>query len=217
MIWSGVINVGCATKDQSMPQYEIHRKTLTGRIATIGHHGEPQDHGHLRDQRMTVRPIRYLGDPVLRKPARKVSRVDDSIRRLIEDMTESMYAAHGVGIAAPQIGVPLRVVVFGMPDEEPFALINPEIVKRSGERRLDEGCLSVPGYRGTVKRSVQVTAKGLDVNGKEIRIKAEDNLLAQALEHETDHVNGTLYVDHLDAKTDLVKLEPAPVAAEGDE
>jgi len=166
---------------------------------------------------MTVRPIRYLGDPVLRKPARKVSRVDDSIRRLIEDMTESMYAAHGVGIAAPQIGVPLRVVVFGMPDEEPFALINPEIVKRSGERRLDEGCLSVPGYRGTVTRSVQVTAKGLDVNGKEIRIKAEDNLLAQALEHETDHVNGTLYVDHLDAKTDLVKLEPAPVAAEGDE
>src|SRR3546814_9506289 len=102
---------------------------------------------------MTVRPIRYLGDPVLRKPARKISRVDNSIRKLIEDMTESMYAAHGVGIAAPQIGVPLRVVVFGMPDEEPFALINPEIVKRSGESRLEEGCLSVPGSRGTVTRS----------------------------------------------------------------
>lgn len=162
---------------------------------------------------MTVRPIRYLGDPVLRKPARKVSRVDDSIRRLIEDMTESMYAAHGVGIAAPQIGVPLRVVVFGMPDEEPFALINPEIVKRSGERRLEEGCLSVPGYRGGVIRAVQVVVKGLDARGKEVRIKAEDNLLAQALEHETDHVNGTLYVDHLDPK-DLVKIEP--VAAEED-
>ena len=85
---------------------------------------------------LTVRPIRYLGDPVLRKPARKVSRVDESIRRLIEDMTESMYAAQGVGIAAPQIGVPLRVVVFGMPDEDPFALINPEVIERSGERRL---------------------------------------------------------------------------------
>lgn len=163
---------------------------------------------------MTVRPIRYLGDPVLRKPARRVSRVDDSIRRLIEDMTESMYAAHGVGIAAPQIGVPLRVVVIGMPDEEPFALINPEVISRSGERRLDEGCLSVPGYRGTVTRSVKVTVKALDERGKEIRIKAEDDLLAQALEHETDHVNGTLYVDHLDAKKDLVKVEP--VAASTD-
>jgi len=161
---------------------------------------------------LTVRPIRYLGDPVLRKPARKVSRVDDAIRRLIEDMTESMYAAHGVGIAAPQIGVPLRVVVIGMPDEEPFALINPEVIDRSGERRLDEGCLSVPGYRGTVTRSLKVTVKALDARGKEIRVKAEDNLLAQALEHETDHVNGTLYVDHLDAANDLIKIEPIGVA-----
>ncbi|MCA9850489.1 MAG: peptide deformylase [Dehalococcoidia bacterium] len=166
---------------------------------------------------MTVRPIRYLGDPVLRKPARKVSRVDDSIRKLIEDMTESMYAAHGVGIAAPQIGVPLRVVVIGMPDEDPFALINPEVIERSGERRLDEGCLSVPGYRGTVTRSVKVTVKALDQRGKEIRVKAEDNLLAQALEHETDHVNGTLYVDHLDAKKDLIKIEPIAAHHEEDD
>lgn len=158
---------------------------------------------------MTVRPIRYLGDPVLRKPARKVSRIDDSIRRLIEDMTESMYAAHGVGIAAPQIGVPLRVVVIGLPDEEPFALINPEVVKRSGERRLDEGCLSVPGYRGNITRSMQVAVKALDANGREVRIKSEGDLLAQALEHEVDHVNGTLYVDRLDSKDDLIKLEPA--------
>lgn len=156
---------------------------------------------------MTVRPIRYLGDPVLRKPARKVSRIDDSIRRLIEDMTESMYAAHGVGIAAPQIGVPLRVVVIGLPDEPPFALINPEVTKRSGERRLDEGCLSVPGYRGNITRSVAVAVKALDEHGREIRIKSEDDLLAQALEHEVDHVNGTLYVDHLDSKDDLIKLD----------
>jgi len=158
---------------------------------------------------MTVRPIRYLGDPVLRRPAKKVSRVDDSIRRLIADMTESMYAAQGVGIAAPQIGVSLRVVVIGMPDEEPFALINPVVIRRSGERRLDEGCLSVPGYRGPVTRSERVTVKALNEEGREIRVKAEDNLLAQALEHETDHVNGILYVDRLDSKDDLVKLEPA--------
>jgi len=163
---------------------------------------------------MTVRPIRYLGDPVLRKPARKVSRIDDSIRRLIEDMTESMYAAHGVGIAAPQIGVPLRVVVIGLPDEPPFALINPEVTKRSGERRLDEGCLSVPGYRGNITRSVSVAVKALDEHGREIRIKSEDDLLAQALEHEVDHVNGTLYVDHLDSKDDLIKLDAVPARDE---
>ena len=158
---------------------------------------------------MTVRPIRYLGDPVLRRPAKKISRVDDSIRRLIADMTESMYQAQGVGIAAPQIGVGLRVVVIGMPDEEPFALINPVVIKRSGERRLDEGCLSVPGYRGSLTRSVFVTVRALNEEGHEIRVKSEGDLMAQALEHETDHVNGILYVDRLDAQTDLVKLEPA--------
>jgi peptide deformylase len=166
---------------------------------------------------MTVRPIRYLGDPVLRRPAKKVSRVDDSIRRLIADMTESMYAAQGVGIAAPQIGVSLRVVVIGMPDEEPFALINPVVIRRSGERRLDEGCLSVPGYRGPLTRSERVTVKALNEEGREIRVKAEGNLLAQCLEHETDHVNGILYVDRLDSKDDLVKLEPAGARGRNDE
>lgn len=164
---------------------------------------------------MAVRPIRYLGDPVLRKPAKRVSRVDDSIRRLIADMTESMYAAHGVGIAAPQIGVGLRVVVIGLPDEEPFALINPEVIRREGERRLDEGCLSVPGYRGTVTRSLSVVVKALNEAGREVRVKAEESLLAQALEHEVDHVNGLLYVDRLNAKTDLVKIEAGPPAARG--
>jgi len=161
---------------------------------------------------VTVRPIRYLGDPVLRRPAKKVRRVDDSLRRLIADMTESMIAAQGVGLAAPQIGVSLRIVVIGMPDEEPYALINPVIVRRSGERRLDEGCLSVPGYRGNLTRSVRVTVKALDEHGREVRIKAEDDLLAQALEHETDHVNGILYVDRLDSGDDLLKLE-SPYAA----
>ncbi len=164
---------------------------------------------------MTVRPIRYLGDPVLRRPAKKVRRVDDSIRRLIDEMFESMTAAEGVGLAAPQIGVSLRIVVIGLPDEEPFAIVNPTIVRRSGERRIEEGCLSVPGYRGSLTRSIKVTAKGLNVQGRELRVKAEDSLLAQVLEHETDHVNGVLYVDRLDSPDDLVKLE-AQARASGD-
>ncbi len=161
-----------------------------------------------RERTLTVRPIRYLGDPVLRRQAKKVRRPDDSIRRLVDDMIESMVAAQGVGLAAPQIGVGLRVVVIGMPDEEPFALLNPVVVKRSGERRMEgEGCLSVPGYRGALTRSERVVVKAMDLDGREVRIRAEDNLLAQALEHEVDHVNGILYVDRLDSMDDLMKLE----------
>ena len=158
---------------------------------------------------MAVIPIRYLPDPVLRQKATKFPAIDKSIHRLIEDMIESMYAAHGVGLAAPQIGVSLRVIVLGMPEEEPFALVNPEIVKRSGERVLDEGCLSVPGYRGRIKRSMTVVAKGIDPEtGKTRRFKETDTLLAQALEHEIDHINGTLYIDHLESEDDLEEIEP---------
>jgi peptide deformylase len=156
---------------------------------------------------LTVHPIRLLPDPVLRRKAVRVPAIDASIHRLIEDMIESMYAANGVGLAAPQIGVSLRVVVIGMPEEEPFALINPEIVKRSGERTVDEGCLSLPGYRGELTRSTLVIAKGLDPSGKQVRIRAKDNLLAQALEHETDHINGTLYVDHLPSMDVLRRID----------
>jgi peptide deformylase len=172
---------------------------------------------------VAIRPIRYLGDAVLRQPAKKVRQVDAAIRRLIDDMIESMYAAQGVGLAAPQIGVPLRVVVLGMPQEEPFALINPVIVRHSGSRRLEsEGCLSVPGYRAPITRSEKVVVRALDINGKEIRVRAESNLLAQALEHEVDHINGFLYVDRLDSMKDLQKLDgtnwaTAQPRAEGDE
>lgn len=157
---------------------------------------------------MAVRPIVYLPDPVLRQKAKKVPKIDASIHALIGDMIESMYAASGVGLAAPQIGVSLRVIVIGLPDEEPFALINPEIVKATGERRVEEGCLSVPGYRAELTRSKVVLAKGLDPSGKMVRIKARDDLLAQALEHEIDHVNGILYIDHLPSLDALVKIEP---------
>jgi len=162
---------------------------------------------------LAVYPIRLLGDPVLRLKARRVTKIDDSIRRLVQDMIESMYAAHGVGLAAPQIGVPLRVIVIGLPDEEPFALINPEIVKREGQRLVEEGCLSIPGYRAEVPRSMTVVARGLDLEGKTVRIKASakggderEALLAQALEHEVDHINGVLYIDHLDSLDRLVKV-----------
>ncbi len=157
---------------------------------------------------MTIRPIRYLGDPVLRRPSDPVRDVNDSIRLLIADMIESMHAAQGVGLAAPQIGVSLQIAVFGVPDREPFALINPRIVTAEGTRRMDgEGCLSVPGYRSALNRSVRVVVEALDEQGEPVRLEAEDNLLAEALEHEVDHLNGILYVDRLDSIDDLRKLQ----------
>jgi len=156
---------------------------------------------------MAIRAMRHLPDPVLRQKAKRVSTIDSSIQRLIDDMVETMQQVNGVGLAAPQIGVSLRVVVIQMPEEEPLAIINPEVVKRTGEREVTEACLSVPGYSGEIKRSVSVTVKGQDRQGKAIRIKATD-LMAQALEHELDHLNGTLYVDHLESQDKLHKIEP---------
>ena len=173
---------------------------------------------------MAVLPIRMAGDPVLRQKAKKVRAIDDSIQQLIDDMIETMRDAPGVGLAANQVGVLLRVVVIEVPvlpddydeatDELPqelerelYTLINPQIVKRSGERSLEEGCLSIPGYKAQVSRSVSVTVKGLDRDGHAIRVKAEDDLLAEALEHELDHINGILYIDHLESMDELVKLD----------
>ncbi len=160
---------------------------------------------------MAIIPIRRAGDPVLREKARRVRTIDSSIHKLIEDMWETMYDAPGVGLAAPQIGISLKVIVIDVHEREPIALINPEIVKRSGERQVDEGCLSVPGFRGTITRSVKVVARGLDPQtGKEVRIRAEDEILAQALEHEIDHVNGILYIDYLPGPEALVPVSDAP-------
>ncbi len=136
---------------------------------------------------------------------------DSSLPQLIEDMFETMYDAPGVGLAAPQIGIPLQVIVLDTPPAEPFALLNPEIIKRSGERQLHEGCLSVPGFRGEITRSVKVLVKGIDpTTGREVRIRAEDDLLAEALEHEIDHLNGILYIDYLDSPDALVRVDIAP-------
>jgi peptide deformylase len=154
---------------------------------------------------MAVLKICSLPDPVLRQKARKVSNIDGSTQKLIGDMIDTMRAVNGVGLAAPQVGVLLRVVVIEIPGEEVITLINPEVVKRQGERVLEEACLSVPGYQGEIKRSVAVKVKALDRHGKQIRIKGEE-LLAQALEHETDHLNGTLYIDHVETPDKLWKL-----------
>ena len=144
---------------------------------------------------------------MLRTPAKRVRNFDASLRSLVADMIDSMNAAHGVGIAAPQIGIGLRVIVIGMPGERPFVMVNPEVVKRSGERELIEGCLSVPGYRGRVTRSTRVLAKAQDISGREIRVRAEDDLLAQCLEHEIDHVNGRVYIDHVQSIDELWTLD----------
>ena len=157
---------------------------------------------------MAVLPIRHFPDePGLRRKAKRVSRVDGSIQRLIDDLLETMQQAHGVGLAATQVGVPLRVIVLQMPEEAPVVIINPEIVKRSGEQEVTEGCLSIPGYFGEIKRSASVTVKGRDRLGKMIRIKAT-GLMAEALEHEMDHLNGVLYLDHLESQDKLHKIEP---------
>ncbi len=155
---------------------------------------------------MGILPIRIAGDPVLRQKAKKVKKIDAGILRLIDDMVDTMHGAPGVGLAAPQVGVSLRVVVVETPDEGLITLVNPEIVKRSGERRLTEGCLSVPGYQAEITRSKQVTVKGLNHEGKEVRLKAVDTLLAQALEHEIDHINGVLYIDYLTAADELIPV-----------
>jgi peptide deformylase len=156
---------------------------------------------------MAILPIKIVPEPVLRRKSKRVSTIDGSIRKLAEDMLETMHAAPGVGLAAPQVGVSLRVIVIGMPEEEDFVLVNPEVVRRSGERLVTEGCLSVPGYYGEIKRARRVTVKGKDLSGKEVRIKGEE-LLAQALEHEIDHLNGVLYIDRLESSEDLHKVEP---------
>jgi peptide deformylase len=156
---------------------------------------------------MAVLPIRIVPDPILRQKAKRVRSIDGSIQKLVNDMRETMHSASGVGLAAPQVGVPLRVIVIDIPEQEEISLINPEIVRKKGERLVNEGCLSIPGYVGEIKRAESVTVKGHDQTGKEVRVKANE-LLAQALEHEIDHTNGILYIDHLESIDKLRKIEP---------
>ena len=147
---------------------------------------------------MAVRDIRILGDSALRVRCEDVASIDDEIRQLVDDLTQTMYAADGIGLAAPQVGIPLRVFVYDVrePDIEPGVVINPRIVEAGGTIRDTEGCLSIPGLNETVERYAEVVVEGLDREGREIRIEARD-LLSRCLQHENDHLDGILFIDRL--------------------
>jgi peptide deformylase len=154
---------------------------------------------------MAVLKIRTNPDPVLRKKARKVTSIDGSVLRLIDNMIETLQDSSGVGLAANQVGIPLRIVVIQMPDEDVLVLINPEIVETKGERTVVEGCLSVPGYQAEITRAETVKVRAKGRHGRLVRRKASD-LLAQAIQHEVDHLNGVLYIDYLADLGQLVKI-----------
>ncbi|MHB8214723.1 MAG: peptide deformylase [Candidatus Sulfotelmatobacter sp.] len=156
-----------------------------------------------------IYPIVKFGNPVLEKPAEKVTAFDEELKKLIEDMFESMYAARGVGLAAPQIGISRRIAVVDVTfKEDPNAklvLINPEIIHKEGRHAQSEGCLSIPDFRENVSRAAIATVRAQDVTGKLFE-KTGDDLLARAFQHETDHLNGKLYISHISAlKRDLIK------------
>ena len=156
-----------------------------------------------------IYPIVKFGDPVLEKRAEIVTVFDEELKKLVEDMFESMYAAHGVGLAAPQIGISKRLAViditFKEDPEAKLVLANPEIIHSEGRHTQNEGCLSIPEFRESVTRPRTVTVRAQDVNG-EFFEKTGEELLARAMLHETDHLNGKLYISHISAlKRDLMK------------
>jgi peptide deformylase len=156
-----------------------------------------------------IHPIVKYGDPVLETPSKPIETFDEELQKLIDDMFESMYAAQGVGLAAPQIGISRRVAVIdvsnGKNTEAKLVCANPEIIYAEGEQREEEGCLSVPGFRGHVARPQYVTVRAYDVTGKEFEMRGE-GLLARAFCHEIDHLKGTLFLSHLSMlKRDLIK------------
>jgi peptide deformylase len=165
-----------------------------------------------------LRPIVRYGEPVLHQPAAPVEAITPDILALIDDMVETMYAAPGIGLAAPQVGVPLRIFVVdlsvGRDPNGLITMINPEFVEREGMQLEDEGCLSVPGFSATVSRPARVVVRGLDRNGV-VHTREGTGLLARAFQHEMDHLDGTVFVDRLRGiKRDLIvrkirKLERA--------
>jgi len=155
---------------------------------------------------VALRPILTFEHPVLREKAKKVSRVDTSIQRLIDDLTETMLDAPGAGLAANQIGVPLRVCVVKGDDNQIWGLVNPEIVKHDGVQVGYEGCLSYPGWVGEVARHETVVVKARNRRGKEVRIKSS-GFTARAFQHELDHLDGVLFIDRLTGLDTLRRVE----------
>ncbi len=147
---------------------------------------------------MSLYPLVYLPDPRLRKETQAVTNFDDALQKLIDDMYETMYKSNGIGLAAPQIGLSLKLAVIDVSRErdQPFCIINPEIIAREGEEFMEEGCLSVPGAYDKAPRAIKVKVRALDRHGKSFELEA-DGLLAHCLQHEIDHLNGKLFVDYL--------------------
>lgn len=167
-----------------------------------------------------IYPIVKFGDSVLEKPAATITEFNDELRKLADDMFESMYAAHGVGLAAPQIGISKRIAVIDVTfKEDPDAkivLVNPEIIQTEGRQTSSEGCLSLPEFRENVTRPMKVTARAQDLHGKTIEVTG-DELLARALLHETDHLNGRLFISHISAlKRDMIKRKVRKLMKQGD-
>lgn len=171
---------------------------------------------------MAVRPILTAENPLLRRKSKKVVHFGDGLRQLVKDMFDSLHAVKGLGLAAPQIGVLQRVFIVELPAETDeqgreiasaatYVLVNPEVIRKEGEEEMEEGCLSVPGYRGKVKRAIRVTIRGQDLNGKTVRYRGE-GLLAQAFQHELDHLDGILYLDRLESPDKLWRFEPGEAA-----
>jgi len=162
---------------------------------------------------MAIRKIITTENPILRQKAKKVHRFDPSMQKLVNDLFETMYAANGVGLAAPQIAQSIRVFVADYEGQK-VALFNPEIVKAEGEERGPEGCLSIPGYVGeNIRRATKVIVKGQDARGKNIRVNAE-GWFARVLQHEIDHLDGILFIDRLDSMDDLREVQEDEVAEE---
>ena len=151
--------------------------------------------------------MRFLPDPILRTQAKKISKIPSTLPKFTDDMVETMIHEHGVGLAANQVGSLQKVCVIQLPEwEEAIVLINPEITEAEGEVELEEGCLSLPGYRGITLRSEKVKVKALGLDGKAVRIQTE-GLFSQALQHEIDHLNGILYIDRLVSKDEFYKIQ----------
>jgi len=151
---------------------------------------------------MAIHTLITSENPILRQKAKKVHRFDPSMQKLVEDMFETMHASHGVGLAAPQIALSIRLFVAEFEDHK-VAMFNPEIIKAEGEELGTEGCLSIPGYVGdNIRRATSIVVKGQDVRGKPIRVRAE-GWFARVLQHEIDHLDGILFLDRLDRPEDL--------------
>jgi len=171
--------------------------------------GNTRHSEELKGHNRMIYPIVRYGDPVLEKPSEPITEFNGELRKLADDMFESMYAAHGVGLAAPQIGIGKRIVVIDVTfKEDPDArlvLVNPEIIKTEGRQRGSEGCLSLPDFREDVTRANKVTVRAQDLEGKWFE-KTGEEMLARAFLHETDHLNGKLYISHISSlKRDLIK------------